>query len=478
MAYNAKSDGAWVDKAATGGTATSNLIDAGDTNRWESNQLDAHTRLTALESSGGGSGSIQLMEAAARTVWARSPSPGSGLTAVTVGGSTSQTTVLQAQLNYVESTWGSGTVQLPAGTIVCNAGLTVPDGVQLAGISKQETVLSFTGAGTSVVAVTAGGRGTFPLRDLSLVGPNTTDKLGYPTNTCTGARLHGIDCRIQNVSITRFFYGLDLTESDSFFFLGDNISIGNAGVCIDMDQSASHNGGSSPTENGERMVLTNSVLFNSQVGFDAKGSGVGLFVSNTSFDYLGVHGIAGDSFIFMTNCHLETGYAPTDNANWGSINRYMFKPFNTARMGFENCRFEVRDTGVFQVADNGVGPASYNSGHIRFSNCTWFGTMPGATPGTAPHGETRQFQSKDMVNWQAGDGATKVIKSPFGTKWNTINAYPVSSDGRGIPSGHSFRVTAAAVSSVAGATPSQDITLARDLASGATATDTWVCIEY
>jgi hypothetical protein len=83
-----------------------------------------------------------------------------------------------------------------------------------------------------------------------------------------------------------------------------------------------------------------------------------------------------------------------------------------------------------------------------------------------------------MVNWPAADGTTKVVKSPFATKWNTINAYPVSSDGRGIPTGHSFRVSAAAVSSVAGATPSQDVTLTRELASGATATDVWVVIEY
>ena len=49
MAYTAKSDGAWVDKTATGGTATSNLIDASDCNRWEANQLDAANRLAALE---------------------------------------------------------------------------------------------------------------------------------------------------------------------------------------------------------------------------------------------------------------------------------------------------------------------------------------------------------------------------------------------------------------------------------------------
>jgi hypothetical protein len=49
VAYTAKTDGAWIDRSAPDGTATTNLIDAGDCNRWESNQFDAHTRLTALE---------------------------------------------------------------------------------------------------------------------------------------------------------------------------------------------------------------------------------------------------------------------------------------------------------------------------------------------------------------------------------------------------------------------------------------------
>lgn len=52
MAYTPKADGPWVDKTAVGGTVTSNLIDAGDCNRWESNQLDAANRLTALEGGG------------------------------------------------------------------------------------------------------------------------------------------------------------------------------------------------------------------------------------------------------------------------------------------------------------------------------------------------------------------------------------------------------------------------------------------
>lgn len=56
MAYASKSDGTWIDKTAPGGANTTNLIDAADCNRWESNQLDANTRILALEAAGGGSG--------------------------------------------------------------------------------------------------------------------------------------------------------------------------------------------------------------------------------------------------------------------------------------------------------------------------------------------------------------------------------------------------------------------------------------
>lgn len=57
MVYAPKSDGVWLNKSDLGGTATSNLIDAGDANRWEANQLDADTRLGVLES-GGSAGAL------------------------------------------------------------------------------------------------------------------------------------------------------------------------------------------------------------------------------------------------------------------------------------------------------------------------------------------------------------------------------------------------------------------------------------
>ena len=96
MAYTAKADGAWVDKTATGGTATANLIDAGDCNRWEANQLDAHTRLTSLEASSG------LPVVNVKSLGA------------TGDGTTSDRTALQNAAAAVPST--GGILFLPAGT--------------------------------------------------------------------------------------------------------------------------------------------------------------------------------------------------------------------------------------------------------------------------------------------------------------------------------------------------------------------------
>lgn len=53
MAYTARPEGAWLDVNEPGGTNASNLIDKDDLNRLEANQLDAHSRVTALESTGG-----------------------------------------------------------------------------------------------------------------------------------------------------------------------------------------------------------------------------------------------------------------------------------------------------------------------------------------------------------------------------------------------------------------------------------------
>lgn len=408
---------------------------------------------------------------APQTIDALAPPSGSGLTAIAANGTTNDATTLQAQINYVNSTWGEGRILLPGSSIKCNSGLTGLGFTQLIGQGKERTTLDFSGAGTSVLAIdSTGNSSNSPVENLLLLGPNTGDKLTYPTNTSTGVRMAGVPARLDHVRITNFFKGVDSTNANSFFHTLFDVHIGYAGVAWDLNGGATNNGGTIPSEFGERMNFIDGSIFNSQIGIDIDKSGIGCFVSHSSLDYLGLVARIIDGFFMVTECHIETGYAPSGNGNWGAVNRYIIDASFEARMAFSNTRFEVRDDGVFQVLTPNAGPAVYNSGHARFSNCTWYGQMPNL--------EKRQYQSKDMVFWAASDGATKTVRSPFATKWNTIRAYPVYSDGTGVPAGHSVRVSGADVSSVAGDVPDQTVDLARDLASGATATNMWICIEY
>lgn len=153
MAYNAKLDGAWVDKSSAGGTGTSNLIDAGDCNRWESNQLDAHTRLTALEAGGGGgSGITGLINV--------KDSPYSAIG----NGTSDDTAALQAALDAVPAT--GGIVFMPAGRYKVTSTLTITrQNVTLYGAGPGQRVGATQNAtGARIEAATTGFSGTAVLR--------------------------------------------------------------------------------------------------------------------------------------------------------------------------------------------------------------------------------------------------------------------------------------------------------------------------
>lgn len=394
--------------------------------------------------------------------------PPSGLTAIAADGTTDDRANLQAALDYVKTTFGGGTVMLPAKTIKCNTGLSIPSGVTLRGVSGKST-LDFSSISTSGgVAISSSGSGTYPLLGVNVKGPNGGDKNTYPSNNCTGVQTSGIGVTVRDVSITGFSVGLDLTLSDSFFFLGDNLSIGNCGVCVDMNQRAEHNGGSVPSENGERMVFQNCAFYNSQVGFDVAGSGIDAFFFGTSFDYLGLHGKIDDGFVHIVGCHVETGYAANNN-NWGSMNRYMFDMVNEGRFEISNTRFEVRDSGVYALITPDRGPNNYNSGFVRLDGTnTWYGQLPA---------ETRQFNDRDMLYFP-GNSATRIAYSPFASKWSPVRASYVANDGTPEPVGHRARISAMSVSTNAGNPPNYSVTISRDLNSGATAADGWVEVCY
>ena len=424
------------------------------------------TTIAAAVGGGGGSGTL----AAAQTIYAIDPPSGSGLSAIAANGSTDDRVNLQAMINYVTSTWGEGKIDLPGATIRCDSGLTGLGHVQLVGKGKDKTILDFSGAGTSVLAIDSVGENTSPITQLKLLGPNTGDKLTYPTNTSTGVRLAGVPARIDHVRIEKFFYGVDSTNNNSFFQTLNDVHIGYAGVGWDLNGGTSHNGGSTPSEFGEKMVFTDGSIYNSQIGVDLDQSGVGFFATDSSFDYLGVHAHIINSSARFVNCHLETGYAAVGSGtqgNWGSVNRYLFLLEYEPRVAFDTCRFEVRDPGVYSVISHSAGPATYNSGYCAFGGTNhWYGAMP--------NGEQRIFCSREKVSWPSGDGATKVVRSPFLSKWNAISARACMTDGDFPPAGHFFRPTAADYGTTSSG---QAITLTRDL-DGVSAATTWVEVTF
>lgn len=455
MAYTAKADGAWLDKAESGGTNASNLIDKGDANRWEANQADANTRLTALEA-----GSVPP-----QSIYALAPPAGSGLTAITANGSTDDRANLQALINYVSTTWGEGAVVLPGAAIKCNTGLTGTGLVRLIGQGMERTILDFSAAGTSVVAVTSTGDYTVPLQHLTLRGPNSATQASYPTNTATGLMWSGVRTRIEHVRIEKFYYGIDSTNNNSYFHTCVDVHMDQCGVCWNLNGNAAQNGGTVPSEFGERMNFIDGVMSNSLVGVDVRQSGPGFFASHSSFDYLGLHGRFDNSGGHYSLCHFESGYA-VGQGFWGSQQRHLFQLEFEARVAFSVCRFEIRDDGVYSLIGHAIGPAVYNSGACELSTCRWYGAMPNA--------EKRVFWAREKVQWNSGDGATKVLRSPFLSKWNGISARPIMNDGTFIPAGHSVRITA---NDFGTTSTGQAITLTRDL-DGVSAANMFVEVQF
>lgn len=397
-------------------------------------------------------------------LYADAPPSGSGLTAIAADNSTDDTARIQAAIDYVKNTYGGGEVVLPPKTIKCNSTINIV-GVTLRGVAG--TIINCRGMSTSGTAFKVKGKNC--LVGVRLEGPNSTEKLSYQNNSCKAIDIYGIGSSIRDVDVQGFFYGLDTTNSDTFGMLVDNCSFGNCGVCVDLDQSAAHNGGSQITEHGERMVFQNCVFWNSQKGVVASGSGVDAFFFACSFDYIGVMLENYDAFIHVIGCHLETGYAPSDNGNWGTVNRHMVVAALTARFQFSNNRFEVRDSGVYALMTPDAGPATYNSGFVRLDGTnTWYGQLPA---------ETRQFNDRDMAYWSAND-ATKKMYSPFMNKWSPVTAAYVANDGTPQPSGHRARISAQSVSSNDGNLPEYSVTLSRELLSGASAADGWIEVRY
>lgn len=334
------------------------------------------------------------------------------------------TAVLNSALAAV-ATAGGGTLRLPSRQIKINGQVSIPATVRLEGSGN--TRLNAAGMGSSATAIFCQGE----LHTVTLTGPNGTDKSAYPNNSTIGVRVQGVNKVLRNVGIASFTKGLDLSESNTFAFLGDNLAIGYCGICVDTDQSAANNGGTALTEHGERMQIVNSVIYNSKIAFKTNGSGVDLFVRSTSIDFCQLTLDNSDSFVHFTDCHIETGYAAANN-NWGANVRYLMNLANTARVSVANTRFEIRDAGVYWMVNPDVGPSNFNSGFVRFDGTnTWYGALPQ---------QTRQFQDRDMI-YLGPNVASITCYSPFINKWSMIGLNLVAVDGMGTPSSTSLTIS-------------------------------------
>lgn len=148
MAYAAKSDGAWIDKTATGGTATSNLIDAGDCNRWEANQADSNTRLTALEGppvhAVGNSGTTLTLDAASSSGYIKTITLTGNCTFTLTGASAGRAATLELVLT--QDVTGGRSITWPSSVKWSNAAIPT---ISTAAASVSRVILTSYNGGTT-----------------------------------------------------------------------------------------------------------------------------------------------------------------------------------------------------------------------------------------------------------------------------------------------------------------------------------------
>lgn len=407
--------------------------------------------------------------AATHVIHALAPDVSTGLAPLPTDGS-DIVPALTAQLGYIKSTWGSGELALPTGDFTCLSTISIPAGVTVHGSALDRTILNFQKAPSSTVGVRTNGDRTNPINNVWIKGMIGYDS-SMPTNTTgAGLSINGRDVKITNVSIEAFNTGLALNNNNTFIFKGDGLDIRYCNLCVDLDQSADHNGGTALVENGERMVITNSLLCNSKNLVRIVGSGATLFFSGCSFDYSESYGFIQDGFLFMENCHLETGYKTPGKTGWSSPQSFLFDARYAARMQFSNCRFEINggSKGVYTVVNPYSAPGNPGSGYARFQNCTWWGNMP---KGTA------QYTSEQLVPFPAGV-ETVTVESPFATRWNAPTAQLASRDGAA-PGPYSFWVSDMRTGSGDWSVPpAQTVTVSRRVPDGLPVVDSQVLVDF
>jgi hypothetical protein len=366
----------------------------------------------------GTSGVLKAWEDANRAVLSWSPSPESGLTALAVNASTNDAPAAQAQMNYLNTTYGTGArLFVRGGTSNMNAGLTKPTGIQIIGTELSRWDFFFAG---NVTALTVTDDNFTPIRGLRITGnqtgsntatPNTTTSVGM---SVTGARLNFEDMLIQGFNV-----GLDVTNDNTYIHNYDRCYWDNCKTAINADLANSFGAAGSVNSNsGERMNFTRCIIANSGTGFLASASGLDINFVGTSIDYCRVFGRIQDSHIFFTNSHLETTGGTTPNA-------YLLDMNFASRLTMEACNFIMGNQGVFYVVNTATASPGYYA-MAKFEGCHAYYIVP--TGVTA----TRAEFSEQVISVPTG-ATTVTVASMFVTKWNTMKVAVVAWNGNPAP---------------------------------------------
>ena len=330
-----------------------------------------------------------------RTVFLTDPPSGSGLSAVLANG-TDERSKVQAALDYVETTWGSGLVIGPYDTSVkINSGITIPTKVSLL-----DTKLDCTGMTGSGFAITVNDNDNMPLYNVKLTGPGKT-------STVKGINVIGTGLEFQRVEIRYFGVNIDLSTNNTYINDFVKCAIGESNLCVRQDFSAT-----GANNAGEKTVFHRCAFFNSGDIFYVTNNQGGVFVSECSLDYSTRMGYFSTSHIFFIGSHIESNFVTTPNG-------YFFEPAFEARVHFTGCNFMMGSTGgegLRYIIRPNTGPSVNGKGRVIFD--------PTCTAYFVDTTSTGQQRWAEELIWIDPNTTAKTFQSPFVSNWNVITAQP------------------------------------------------------
>lgn len=378
---------------------------------------------TQISTASGGSGSGSPTVANGQTIHADNVPSNSGLSNVAADNSTDDAATLQAQLNYIKSTWGGGTLVLPsAKTMRIQSGLSLPSNVRI--IGDRTSLLRYEKTSGAAITVNDGSR--TPLAGFRLFGPSS----GGPGSS-VGIDISGARNTFRELEIRYFYRGLNLVNDDTYINTFESMMIGNCTMCVWADIVNVSGSGTSANNSGERTVFNNCLFDNSTqaVYFSAPGSSV--FFTNTSIDFVGKFGTLSDVNAGFVNCHLEGNYGALQSQNSGP--KYMFELLYSARVTLTNVIIILAGGGSpsFMLVKPGGSAGSSAYMHLNSVFCYF----------TGADGSDHNVKSEAVFDIAAG-ATSFTTYVPWSPTWSATKVGFVFNNGHVVPNG----ITAAVAS--------------------------------